>query len=46
MLFKCARAQAVWEALGIAADINFASLTDRAGSTVLEFILCDDSYRR
>ena len=46
MLFKCARAQAVWEALGIAADINFASLTDRAGSAVLEFILCDDSYRR
>ena len=46
MLFKCARVQAVWEALGIATDINFASLTDRAGSAVLEFILCDDSYRR
>lgn len=46
MLFQCARSQAVWEALGIAADINFASVTDRAGTAVLEFILCDESYGR
>uniref|UniRef100_A0A8I6WJK5 Reverse transcriptase zinc-binding domain-containing protein n=1 Tax=Hordeum vulgare subsp. vulgare TaxID=112509 RepID=A0A8I6WJK5_HORVV len=46
MLFQCARSQAVWEALGIAAYINFASITDRAGSVVLEFILCDESCWR
>uniref|UniRef100_A0A8R7QMB9 Reverse transcriptase zinc-binding domain-containing protein n=1 Tax=Triticum urartu TaxID=4572 RepID=A0A8R7QMB9_TRIUA len=39
MLFKCVRSQLVWKALGIAADINFASHTDRAGSAAIEFIL-------
>lgn len=46
LLFKCTRSQAVWEALGIVHEISFASLVDRSGAAILEFILCVKSYQR
>ena len=42
-LFNCMRAKAVWAALGIERVIHDASLVDRSGSGVLEFLLCDQS---
>ena len=37
------RAKAVWAALGIERVVHDASLVDRSGSGVLEFLLCDQS---
>ena len=28
------------------ADVSFATMTNRSGAAMLEFILCDDSYQR
>ena len=40
------RAKAVWDALGIERIVPDASLVDRSGSAVLEFLLCDQSMQQ
>jgi hypothetical protein len=42
MLFECPRARLVWEQLGLGHIIENACMLDRAGQSVLEFILCTE----
>lgn len=45
-LFGCKRARSVWLELGLLDEINKATPTDREGAKVIEFLLCDDKFRR
>lgn len=42
-LFKCERAKLVWEALGWKSSIEKAVLVDRSGTSIMDFLLCDQS---
>jgi hypothetical protein len=44
LLFCCARAQQVWQELGLLSMIEHAIMIDRPGSVVLEHILCSPNY--
>lgn len=42
MLFTCSRAKLVWRQLGLDQIVHKACLLDRAGQTVLEYLLCNE----
>jgi ribonuclease HI len=42
LLFRCPKAKEVWESLGLANSVDDAILADRAGSAILEHILCKE----
>lgn len=45
-LFTCSRARAVWKALVVEKLISDATLVDRSGAEVIDFLVCDKSTQR
>jgi ribonuclease HI len=45
-LFLCPRARAVWEALGVGHTISDATVIDRSGARIINFLLCDTAHQR